>query len=332
MGTLKDIANLTNLSMNTVSRVLRNSGYVSPETARKVNEAVKQIGYTPNRAARDLRNNRSSVIAVIAESADPMHIQKIAAIQQTAAQNGYVTNVFFVANNHPLSTLNAIIETVVGERVAGAIFIGLEKGLIAGAIRFREKLPCAIIHYQLVPELDSAAVDREAGVYEAVKYLYACGRRKIAFVGEDQRGSRLKGYQKAAAELGLKPLYFDALDTTGEEVRRSVRAAAGAIAQARGTVDALVSLDQHAAILAQELPHHGIRIPEGIAIIGFDNREYADLVDPALTTLAQPNAEIGSQTAQMLIERLKDPALAPRQLKIPMKLIVRNSTPDIKKG
>ena len=89
MATLKDIALRTGLSMNTVSRALRQSGYVSRETSEKVSLAAKELNYRPNRAARELRSSCSRSIAVVAESGDYLHIQKITAIQQLAASSTF---------------------------------------------------------------------------------------------------------------------------------------------------------------------------------------------------------------------------------------------------
>ena len=119
MATLKDIAQATGLSMNTVSRAIRGSGYVSLKTAELVRKTVKELDYHPNRAAQDLRRRKSRQITVVAESYDYLHIEKLAAIKEYAANCGYTMGVHFTSEDYPQSTFSALLPDILEQNPAG---------------------------------------------------------------------------------------------------------------------------------------------------------------------------------------------------------------------
>lgn len=325
MATLKDIARRTGLSMNTVSRALRGSGYVSAAAAAKVREAARELGYRPNRAARELRNACSREIAVIAESGDSLHIQKITAIQETAAAAGYATNIFFIADEFRHGRLPALLEAIRAEQPAGVILIGMSAGLTAAGRELAAEVPVALVPYDPVSELDCVSIDRRQGVADAVRYLHRQGRRRIAYLGSDGGGNKLRGYRDAIGELGLEELWLPAEEAPSPAVRPESRRIAAELAAMPRRPDAIQTSDVYAACLTVELPKAGLRVPEDIALVGFDNREFAVYTEPELTTVAQPNREVGGRVAELLLRRIAEPGAPAVQLKIPMQLAVRRS-------
>ncbi len=328
MAGLKDIAARTGLSMNTVSRALRQSGYVSEATARKVRLAAEELHYHPNRAARELRNNCSHAIAVVAESGDFLHIQKIAAIQETAAANGYTTNNFLVANEFAHGRLPAITEVLLSDRPAGVILIGMDRESIDAARNLRTHFPVALVPYTAIPDLDCVYIDRRQGVYEAIRHLYRQGCRRIAYLGSDTMGNKLKGYRDALTEFGLPEIWIPADDVgEGRTARENTRRLARAIAAMPERPDGIQCADYYAASLAAELPALGIKVPEDIALVGFDNRDFVEVIQPALSTVAQPSRQVGAAVARLLLDRIRAKNEGPtRQLKIPMSLVIRDSS------
>ena len=327
MATLKDIARATGLSMNTVSRAIRGCGYVSRQTAELVLKTVRELDYHPNRAAQDLRRRKSTQITVVAESYDYLHIEKLAAIKEYAAECGYTMGVHFTSEDYPQSTFNALLPDILEQNPAGLIIIA-SSGFIIGKVReLRRKIPCVMITFNGVPDIDCVYIDRAGGVYDAIRYLYGKGRRRIVFCETFRARNRKLGYQRAVRELGIPELIVSGTMKPLSEIRREGERIAKILASWDNPPDAVQTSDYMASGLLAGFAAAGVGVPRDVAVIGFDDRELAGMLNPPLTTLAQPSAEVGKVSAQMLFERIggvrKDGP--PENIPVPMRLVVRNS-------
>lgn len=327
MATLKDIAQATGLSMNTVSRAIRGSGYVSLKTAELVRKTVKELDYHPNRAAQDLRRRKSRQITVVAESYDYLHIEKLAAIKEYAANCGYTMGVHFTSEDYPQSTFSALLPDILEQNPAGLIIIA-SSGFIIGKVReLRKKMPCVMITFDGVPDIDCVYIDRFGGVYDSIRYLYGKGRRRIVFCETFRSRNRKLGYQKAVRELGLPELIISGNLKSLPEIRKDGVRIAKEMAAWKKPPDAVQTSDYMASGLLAGFAEAGIAVPQDIAVLGFDDRELAGMLNPPLTTLAQPSAEVGRISAQMLFERISGTQknTSPENIRVPMHLVIRNS-------
>lgn len=327
MATLKDIAQATGLSMNTVSRAIRGSGYVSLKTAELVRKTVKELDYHPNRAAQDLRRRKSRQITVVAESYDYLHIEKLAAIKEYAANCGYTMGVHFTSEDYPQSTFSALLPDILEQNPAGLIIIA-SSGFIIGKVReLRKKMPCVMITFDGVPDIDCVYIDRFGGVYDSIRYLYGKGRRRIVFCETFRSRNRKLGYQKAVRELGLPELIIPGNLKSLPEIRKDGVRIAKEMAAWENPPDAVQTSDYMASGLLAGFAEAGIAVPQDIAVLGFDDRELAGMLNPPLTTLAQPSAEVGRISAQMLFERISGTQknTSPENIRVPMHLVIRNS-------
>lgn len=327
MATLKDIAQATGLSMNTVSRAIRGSGYVSLKTAELVRKTVKELDYHPNRAAQDLRRRKSRQITVVAESYDYLHIEKLAAIKEYAANCGYTMGVHFTSEDYPQSTFSALLPDILEQNPAGLIIIA-SSGFIIGKVReLRKKMPCVMITFDGVPDIDCVYIDRFGGVYDSIRYLYGKGRRRIVFCETFRSRNRKLGYQKAVRELGLPELIIPGNLESLPEIRKDGVRIAKEMAAWENPPDAVQTSDYMASGLLAGFAEAGIAVPQDIAVLGFDDRELAGMLNPPLTTLAQPSAEVGRISAQMLFERISGTQknTSPENIRVPMHLVIRNS-------
>ena len=327
MATLKDIAQATGLSMNTVSRAIRGSGYVSLKTAELVSKTVKELDYHPNRAAQDLRRRKSRQITVVAESYDYLHIEKLAAIKEYAANCGYTMGVHFTSEDYPQSTFSALLPDILEQNPAGLIIIA-SSGFIIGKVReLRKKMPCVMITFDGVPDIDCVYIDRFGGVYDSIRYLYGKGRRRIVFCETFRSRNRKLGYQKAVRELGLPELIISGNLKSLPEIRKDGVRIAKEMAAWKNPPDAVQTSDYMASGLLAGFAEAGIAVPQDIAVLGFDDRELAGMLNPPLTTLAQPSAEVGRISAQMLFERISGTQknTSPENIRVPMHLVIRNS-------
>lgn len=327
MATLKDIAQATGLSMNTVSRAIRGSGYVSLKTAELVRKTVKELDYHPNRAAQDLRRRKSRQITVVAESYDYLHIEKLAAIKEYAANCGYTMGVHFTSEDYPQSTFSALLPDILEQNPAGLIIIA-SSGFIIGKVReLRKKMPCVMITFDGVPDIDCVYIDRFGGVYDSIRYLYGKGRRRIVFCETFRSRNRKLGYQKAVRELGLPELIISGNLKSLPDIRKDGVRIAKEMAAWKNPPDAVQTSDYMASGLLAGFAEAGIAVPQDIAVLGFDDRELAGMLNPPLTTLAQPSAEVGRISAQMLFERISGTQknTSPENIRVPMHLVIRNS-------
>ena len=327
MATLKDIAQATGLSMNTVSRAIRGSGYVSLKTAELVRKTVKELDYHPNRAAQDLRRRKSRQITVVAESYDYLHIEKLAAIKEYAANCGYTMGVHFTSEDYPQSTFSALLPDILEQNPAGLIIIA-SSGFIIGKVReLRKKMPCVMITFDGVPDIDCVYIDRFGGVYDSIRYLYGKGRRRIVFCETFRSRNRKLGYQKAVRELGLPELIISGNLKSLPEIRKDGVRIAKEMAAWKNPPDAVQTSDYMASGLLAGFAEAGIAVPQDIAVLGFDDRELAGMLNPPLTTLAQPSAQVGRISAQMLFERISGTQknTSPENIRVPMHLVIRNS-------
>ena len=327
MATLKDIAQATGLSMNTVSRAIRGSGYVSLKTAELVRKTVKELDYHPNRAAQDLRRRKSRQITVVAESYDYLHIEKLAAIKEYAANCGYTMGVHFTSEDYPQSTFSALLPDILEQNPAGLIIIA-SSGFIIGKVReLRKKMPCVMITFDGVPDIDCVYIDRFGGVYDSIRYLYGKGRRRIVFCETFRSRNRKLGYQKAVRELGLPELIISGNPKSLPEIRKDGVRIAKEMAAWKNPPDAVQTSDYMASGLLAGFAEAGIAVPQDIAVLGFDDRELVGMLNPPLTTLAQPSAEVGRISAQMLFERISGTQknTSPENIRVPMHLVIRNS-------
>lgn len=339
MAGLKDIAERTGLSINTVSRALRGHGYVSAEAQQKVHKAAKELGYTPNRAARSLRFKRNFEIAVLvfigrAENAkcDALNMDKIIGIKSFLISHGYEMNLHFIfLEGNYSSSCKREMKAIFLSRPSGVIIIGNSSQQLAIATDCKtNNLPVVLISYSNLPDFDCVYIDREQGVCDAVNYLHGQGRRKIVFVGSDQCQGRVNGYRKGVALHGLKEYVIPVSNYAKaglEKIFDHGIATARLISETLPETDAIQAYSDYlAAGLVAGFAEQGRRVPQDIAIVGFDDRELAAFVIPPLTTLAQPNAEAGRLAAELLLRRINNKDHGVEAVKASMSLVIRKST------
>jgi LacI family transcriptional regulator len=326
MATLKEIARLSKASIRTVARVVHGKGYVGAKTRERIQKAIAQLGYQPDLAARSLRTRRSFEIGVVVPIADEIHMEKLAAAERLLRGAGYRLRVFFEHQGDPLEW-KQLFEHLHAFKPAGVLFlpalptIGQE---LAGGLG-RAGMP-----YILMDPAGSAhpgvRIDRPQGVYEAVRHLIAAGRKRIAFVGpgEAQSKSRLAGYQRALDEDGLSAIHLECMPEDAASIRRLGKE----LAADPRKIDAIQAYTDLVAMgLLAGLHDAGRSVPGEISVVGFDDRRVAALAWPPLTTVAQPNREVGEAAAQMLMEWIDrgGDAKPPAPRVIPTRLVLRES-------
>ena len=324
---IKDIARAAGVSHSTVSRALRNSPLVNPETAAEIRRLAQEMGYTPNIVAQSLVTQRTYTIGLVVTSiSDPFVDRIVDGIEDLATREGY--SVFLSSSHADPGREIAVVEAFHRRRVDGVIVLASRVGSL-----YTERLqdlgvPIVLINNQAGGEyVYSVSADDLHGAREAACHLINLGHHRIAYVGchfrPPSNRRRLEGYRQALAraaipydsKLVIHPRGFDDLENG--------RLALSALIEAKATA-VLCYNDRMAIGLMDAARNEGIGVPQELSIVGFDDIEASALVFPRLTTVHQPRYEMGQTAMQMLLELLQGKRVQDAML--PTKLIIREST------
>jgi LacI family transcriptional regulator len=327
--TIGDVARECGVARMTVSRVVNGAHLVNPETAQRVREAIRRLGYVPNEAARILKGRAPKTIGLIVpDLADTFFSICAHAVQQLAAKHGYLT-LLLASERDPASeaTERALMNS---REIAGLLIVPSGPQSVVQLDEARARgLPVVMLD-RTFPGLDAAEVlvENKGGAEMAVQHLLEHGHRRILCLGYDGHinsiGKRIEGYEKSMNGAGLAPdLLIADLPGEIEPMLRARLAAAN-----RPT--ALFSLNNVTTIhVLQFLACEGIQVPGEIALIGFDDFEMAPLLRVPLTAIRQPAAELGRTAAQLLLDwirtRKTNGLPIERTVVLPTELVIRRS-------
>ncbi len=326
---LSDVAARAGVSPVTVSRVLRNPAMVSLDLRQKVEEAIRDLAYIPNELASSLASSRTHRIGVIVPSLTNGvfgdYIQSIHAILEPAGFQVLVLNSSYEAEREERA-----IATMLGQHPEAMIVTGVDQ-----TERARRMLVQASIPVVQTIEVTGEPIDisiglsqRDAG-YAATRHLIDLGHRRVAQMAApfDERSRlRVAGYRDAISEAGLEPV------VVGLDQSSSFAVGAKLLAELHRDhpdVTAIFCGNDNLALGATfEAQRLGVRIPEDMSIIGFNDLEYAAVSKPALTTIATPREAIGRRAAEIVLEIVRGSGNRPRELSINVgfSLVEREST------
>ncbi|SFD37264.1 DNA-binding transcriptional regulator CytR [Pragia fontium] len=323
--TMKDVANVAGVSTATVSRALMMPEKVAHQTREKVDNAIQQTGYIPYLPSRNHKNNQSKILLVMSlDITDPFLTDVIQGIQQTAAEYGYMV---LLLGNQQQSIEQASLSPLLNQ-VDGIILLGANSPL---DIHHHESLPPMVMANEYLPELKlpTIHIDNLTAAFNAVNYLQQIGHRRIACISGPAHlhlsHYRLQGYIQAIQRSGiaLEKRYMLSGSLTFET-------GSTALTQLMSLPQPPSAIFCHSDIMAIGVIHQakkiGIKIPEELSIVGFDDIALAQYADPPLTTVAQPRYNIGHQAVLMLLELLQGCPVKSNSVLLDSELIVREST------
>ena len=323
--TVKEIAAIAKVSVATVSRALQRPEIVSEETRQRIHDVVARLGYTPNALARNLRTARTRlIIALLPDIANPFFSEVIRGIEQVAHENGY--SVLLGETQGSLVREKAYADMVAARQADGIITMSPR----VPAIPIDGRLPVVnACEYVKDNKICSVYIDNVAAAGAAVDYLVTLGHRDIAFIAGPSSSpicvDRKQGYHLALrrAKIAADP----ALTAIGDfSIEAGERAIDLLLSQGQSFSAVFCSNDEMAIGAMRALISHGLRVPEDVSVVGFDDIRFARYTSPPLTTVAQPKNALGREAMTMLIELLNDPEVPARKRVLSADLVVRGST------
>ncbi len=323
-----EVAKLAGVSPATVSRVLHNYPHIRDELRTKVLEAIDKLGYEPNRVAQRLRATDSHLIGmIVTDITNPFFNTIMASIENVFFNKGFSLMMSNTASD-PVKEL-AYLSMMENEGVAGLVIATTSENVDEVAALADKGLPIVIIDRRMSKgKVDMVLSDNIAGACSAVEHLIKLGHTRIGHIGGPLRltsgRERYQGYQQAMHEAGL-PIGDDWV-RFGDHKHQSGYEQTRELLNSNPSLTALFIENNMMTLGALNAIHdYERRIPDDIAIVGFDDMPWAVSLNPPLTTVAQATYDIGTRVATRLLERIEQPDLPPRTDIIPTTLIVRAS-------
>ena len=326
MASIKEVAEAAGVSTATVSRVLSNGLHVRPEVRERVLAVVERLGYRPNLVARSLRSQQSTTIGlIVSDIRNPFFTAISRAVEDTAYEQGYS---IILCNTDEQPEKEAIYLHLMQDTGVAGVIISPTRHIREHLNGTPPPFPMVIID-RAIPnsDFDTVLLDNLDSGYRLTTHLIEQGYRRIgALYSEMSTGlARHEGYEKALRVHDLTPTaeyirYVAPRMETGYDATLKMLALPQP-PDALFTVNSLLAAGALQAIHEQQLT-----IPNDIALVTFDETTWATLVQPAITLIAQPTYEIGKVAAELLLQRIAEPARPTRQVILKGQLLVRGSS------
>ncbi len=327
-ATMQDVANTAGVSLGTVSHVLSGTHYVRPETRARVEAAISELGFRPNRVARSLVRQRTNTIAVVLpDIANPFFAELARGAEDVLGMADFAA-VFGNSDNDP-NKERRYLASFGDRRVDGVILLTAADANAEELQSLTEQLPVVAVDRVVRGwRGDRVIGDNQGGMALAVSHLAQLGHRRLALINGDPRLStaieRRNGFVRAVRAEGLEIVSLSEGAFTYES---GFAQALALLAMAEPPTGVCVANDLLALAVLGAAAEQGRRVPDDISVVGYDDIVFARVASPALTTIHQAAYDMGAAAAGLLLERLrKRDSGAPRRVMMKPQLVVRAST------
>ena len=332
MANIQDVAKKAGVAPITVSRVINNAGYVTADVRRRVEAAIAELGYVPNSLARGLRSRRTNTLAlVLSDITNPFFTTVARGVEDAASTAGFT--VIFCNTDESPDKERKYLQVLIQKRVDGVLLIPTHSNADAVKFILQQHIPVVVIDRHVPKGLaDVVRCDSRQGAYDLIRLLLSLGHRHIAILtghkGVSTSVDRVAGYRRALVEAGVTPCDEDVY--YGAFTQASGCEAARAAMSRSPRPTALFAANNFIAIGAlRAIREMGLRVPDDVALVSFDDLPPALVTFPFLTVVAQPAYEMGQKATQLLLDRLAEQSNSPapfQELVLPTELIVRQSS------
>jgi len=326
---MRDVAERAGVSVSSVSHVINETRPVSDELRERVLTAMQELGYQPNLLARGLRRGETHTLGMITpDSANPFFAEVTRGVEDTSFEQGY--NVILCNSDGDLEKELVYANVLAEKRVDGILFVAAGVSTEHILALQAQRMPLVVVDRD-IPNVavDSVLTDNAQGGKLATQHLIDLGHRRIGCITGPSdvtpSADRVTGYRQALEESGIP--VDEALIVKGKFQYESGYRAARQLLSMDDAPTAIFACNDLMAVgairAALEL---GRQVPADLSIVGFDDVRLASFVNPPLTTIAQPKYEMGVVAATMLLERIRDPDIPPRQRVLDTSFLLRQST------
>lgn len=321
---MADVARLAGVSHQTVSRVINGSASIRPETKARVEQAISELGYRPNTAARALVTRRSGVIGIVGSNSalyGPSSIQR--SVEEAARAAGYFSSMVPLAEVTREALADAL-DHLARQSVEAIVMIAAQEDALAVAHAADSGVPMIVVEGDLSGRGLSVGVDQIDGARQATRHLISLGHRAIDHLAgprtwTEARGRRI-GYEEAMRDAGLEVRE----SPVGDWTPARGYAIGCELARRSDATAVFVANDQMAIGVLHAFARNGLRVPEDVSVVGFDDLPESAYLNPALTTVRQDFKAVGQRAIELVIATL-DGATLDVSLLAP-ELIIREST------
>lgn len=337
MANIFDVAKLAGVSKTTVSRVINNQEPIRTSTREKIINAMKILDYSPNYFAKGMRTNKTMTIGIVVpDIANSFYTEMLRGIEDITGSENFMN--IICSTNESADKELWYLENLSNRSIDGLIMCtwSKEQGNQNYLEKLGQRIPIVFMDYIMKSDPVSYVItDGFNSSRFTTNYLIGIGKKKIAYIRSSSRLSagyeRFLGYETALMDNNIimdKSIIFE-----GEYHKNSGYTGAEYFMDLAHPPDAIMAASDIMAIGAiLYLKEHGIRIPEDVSVIGYDNMELCTLVDPALSTISQPIRRLGKTAAEILIHCISDCAYPKQQIVLDNELIIRRSLDPIIKG
>ena len=330
MASIRDVAELANVSTATVSHVINDTRYVSPQLKERVEAALLELDYHPDAVARSLRRGETLTFGLIVPDLEIPFFASVAySIERAAAIHGY--SIILCNSNWEKDREEVLLQNLIARQVDGLICISAGMNIARIEPIVNVGTPVVTFERKLIDSgLDAVSIDNYQGACIAVKHLLELGHRRIAAITGRAMSlvneERLEGYFGTLREAGIEPdrEYVFAGNYQPESGKR----AALQILSLPARPTAIFAFNDLMAIGAlRVLGENGVRVPQDISVMGFDDIPICQYANPTLTSVRQPIEEMGSMAVDLLLQRIRsDDHYRASHVRLQPELIVRTST------
>lgn len=327
-ATIRDVAREAGVSVATVSRYINNNGYVSENTINKIKQVMEELNYHPNEIARGLARKRTNTIAlVIPDITNPFFPELVVSIEKIAKEKGY-----------RLILINSDEDSILSSAFWRSLESRYTDGLILASFQFNDsvlkELNAKNIPFVRIDRAadknssDSIGIDNYKGARLAVSHLFEIGCRNIAHIcgplNFQPSLERIRGYKDELAEKGVT---YPPIVLEGDFSLESGKSLTGKLISEHPDVDGIFLANDMMAIGSLKiLKQLGKKVPEEIALIGFDGIKLVELVDPEISTIEQPIYDIGVVATSRLINMIENVQVIDGDYHLDVRLVKREST------
>ncbi|WP_373354526.1 LacI family DNA-binding transcriptional regulator [Pseudoroseicyclus sp. CXY001] len=329
MVTLKDIAERTGVSVNTVSLALRGSPRVGQSTRERILESARALDYMPNHAAQALVKGRNMTVGLLlTDMTSPVLTLVAQKLEIELKAKGYVT--LLAASNGDGAEEERALATFRARQVDGVLVYPNHRHELDGIRRLAASgMPVVLLAGKEVEGLDVVGIDEEHGSALAARHMIGLGHRRIGIIDSDRmtgNSEKIEGYRQALGEAGIPVDPALIVGPGGHSIAQGYAAMGALLRLPDPPTAVLSSTDRIAMGGLRWCQEHGISVPGDVSVFGYDNVEYAEAASTPLSSVNYPSDEIARAAASLILERIDHSGETPRRIILQPELVLRSST------